>query len=391
MLFIVRGIKMEFSYNQKQLDFMEKIKKDIIPNIDGKVDNSFNQQSSFNKEDWQKIAGYGIQGGLIPKKYGGIELDLMTYISGLESLGELYKDSGLLFSLCAHVFACELTILNSGTETQKDKWLPHLVSGRNIAAIAIAETEGASDAFNMNTVADQVDGGYIVNGTKSYVTNAPFCDLILLFAKDLSTQSIICLVIDNINNINQKNLQIEPIEKLGMRTAPFGKIVFKDLFVPEENLLGKKNAGKILFLSAMEWERGCILAPIVGRMTRQLGDTISYIKNRKQGAVGLNQHQVINHRIVDMHMRLELSRLMLYRFAWEKQTKRRANIHASMAKLYIAEAFTQNSLDAMQLHGAYGYTLESDREKELRDSLAVRIASGTSDIQKNIIGKWLGL
>ncbi|HEX3045335.1 MAG TPA: acyl-CoA dehydrogenase, partial [Bacillota bacterium] len=281
----------------------------------------------------------------------------------------------------------ELSILNFGSDEQKRRWLPGLCSGKQIAAIAIAEKQGASDAFDMLTVAEPAQNGYILNGEKCYITNVPFCDIILTFARVKDSHDILCLMVER----NTAGIAVHEIEKLGMRTAPFGAIIFNNCFIPETNILGQKNSGKLIFMGAMEWERGCILAPEVGVMERRLRETIDYVKKREQNSLPLSQRQSVSHRIVDMKVRVELSRLLLYKFVWEKQTRKRANMYASMVKLYIAEAVLQNTLDAMQIYGAYGYTCAADVERELRDSLALRIASGTSDIQRNIIAKWLNL
>ncbi|HEX3048866.1 MAG TPA: acyl-CoA dehydrogenase family protein, partial [Bacillota bacterium] len=143
---------MNFSYNDEQLSYRKKIRDFAVEiSVDNLQENDAN--STFNKSGWLKCGEFGIQGGLIPCEFGGQGLDLLTYISGLELLGELCRDSGLLFSICAHVFACELSILNFGSDEQKRRWLPGLCSGKQIAAIAIAEKQGASDAFDMLTVA----------------------------------------------------------------------------------------------------------------------------------------------------------------------------------------------------------------------------------------------
>jgi len=379
---------MDFSLSESQEAYRAEVREFAEGTLDADV-LTLDKNSEFNRSGWKSCAKFGIQGGPIPEEFGGQGLDVVTFVSGLEALGEVCLDSGLPFAICAHVLACELPILTYGTDAQKKRWLPALCSGEQIASIAIAEEQGASDAFNLLTMAVKQGDGYVLNGRKMYVTNSPFCDLALVFAKlEGSTDTIICLVVDKENPGMHR---AGATEKMGFRTAPFGELVFKDCKVPEEDVLGKPSSGKLIFMSAMEWERGCLLAPIVGAMQRQVRECIARVAGRKQGEGTLSRHQAVSHRVVDMKVRTELARLILYKFLWKKQISRRANMEASMAKLFISEAAVQNALDALQVHGAYGYTCESGIERMLRDTLGTRIASGTSDIQRSIIAKWLRL
>ncbi|MFC1460890.1 acyl-CoA dehydrogenase family protein [Verrucomicrobiota bacterium] len=380
---------MDFTFTTEQEEYREKVRQFALEaNLDRNIP-ELDRAGDFNKQGWKRCAEFGVQGGPIPVEWGGQGQDLMTFVSGLEALGLVCRDNGLMFSICAHVFACELPILAYGSDVQKKRWLPDLCTGNKIAAIAIAEEHGASDAFDMRTTAAEKDGGYVLNGRKSYVTNAPFCDIALVFARlHEPSNDIVCLVVEK---DSQGLRRAEAMEKMGFRTAPFGDLVFENCLVSAENRLGDSKSGKLVFMSAMEWERGCLLAPMVGCMQRQVDQCIERAGNRKQAGESLSKHQAVAHRIADMKVRTEAARLMLYNFVSKKETRRRANIEASMAKLFISEAFVQNALDAVQIHGAYGYTAESGIERELRDAVGTKIASGTSDIQRNIIAKWLKL
>ena len=349
----------------------------------------FQEGGRINKTAWEKCADFGILGGLVPLAYGGGAKSLTAYVAGMQALGRHCLDSGLLFAICAHVFACVMPLSIYGSQDQKEKWLRRLCQGSAVAAIAIAEEQGASDAFGMTTTASAKDGGVVLNGEKTYVTNAPFCDVVFAYAvlKDKPGNIAVCIVERGAAGVSFS----EPVKKMGLGSAPFGRIVFTDCFVAPESVLSRKDNGKMIFMNAMEWERGCILAPVVGVMERQLEGCVGYLKARTQGGVPLSKKQVLSHRVVDMRMRLELSQLILCNYVKKKEKDRRAHIEASMAKLYISESFLQNSLDAVQLHGAFGYTERLEYESLLRDSIGVRIASGTSDIQKEIIAHSLRL
>lgn len=378
---------MDYGFSKEQESYRERVREFAAA---AQLDRSRKDgPDEFDRRAWQACADFGIQGGLIPREFGGQGLDLLTFIAGLEQLGESCEDSGLMFALCAQIFACELSILSFGSDEQKKTWLPELCSGRKIAAIGIAEEQGASDAFNLQTRAERRGDAYVLNGSKVYVTNGPFCDVALVFARqDNPAGDIVCLLVPG----GSGGMTRKPATpKMGMWGGPFGELVFQDCRVPAEARLGSETAGKLVFMSAMEWERGCLLAPMAGAMRRQLDQCIHWAKARKQGGGSITRFQAVAHRIVDMKMRLEAARHLLYAFAWKKQTRRRANMEASMAKLYVSEALVQNALDALQIHGAYGYTTESGVERQLRDAVATRVASGTSDIQKNIIAEWLRL
>ena len=342
----------------------------------------------FNREAWQKCAGFGIQGGLVPEEHGGRGLDLVTFIGGLESLGTVCRDNGLLFAMCAQIFACELPLLSFGSDEQRARWLPGLCDGSLIGAIAIAEEHGASDAFAIQTTAREEGNTFLLNGRKAYVTNAPFCNLALVFARVEDAREIGCFVVEQ---GTPGFLQEPPTAKMGMSGGPFGALAFENCRVPAAHRLGSRKSGELIFVSAMEWERGCLLAPMVGGMQRILDQCIAWVRTREQQGASLSKKQAVAHRVADMRVRVESARWMLYGFAWKKQVKRRANLEASMAKLFISEAAVANALDALTLHGAYGYTQASGIEREVRDMLATPIASGTSDIQRNIIAKWLRL
>jgi len=170
-----------------------------------------------------------------------------------------------------------------------------------------------------------------------------------------------------------------------------GEVILEDCEVPEENRLGKEGAGSAIFNSEMEWERSCLFATHLGAMENELEECINYAKVRHQFGKPIGKYQSISNKIAEMRVRIELSRLILYKVAWMKSQGKRAPIESAISKLYISESYVENSLEALQIHGAYGYSTELDFERHLRDSIAGKIYSGTSEIQKNIIASFLGL
>jgi alkylation response protein AidB-like acyl-CoA dehydrogenase len=181
------------------------------------------------------------------------------------------------------------------------------------------------------------------------------------------------------------------IEKMGLRTAPMSELILEDCKVPIENRLGKEGNGAAIFDDTAEWERGCILASLLGSMERQLEQCVRFSRERKQFGKSIGKFQSIANKIVDMKVRMETSRLLLYNVAWTKQTRGKATMEAALAKLYISESWVKSCLDAVQIHGGYGYTTEYEVERDLRDSVGSTLYSGTSEIQRNIIARHLGL
>ena len=178
---------------------------------------------------------------------------------------------------------------------------------------------------------------------------------------------------------------------MGLRTSPMGEIVLQDCFVPEEQRLGAEGVGTSVFNSSMEWERSCILGSHVGAMERQLELCIKYARERRQFGQPIGKFQSVSNRIADMKVRLETARLILYKVAWLKKTGKSAVMDAALAKLYLSEAFVQSSMDAIRVHGGYGYMTEFEIERDLRDSIGGTIYSGTSDIQRMVIARLSGL
>ncbi len=179
------------------------------------------------------------------------------------------------------------------------------------------------------------------------------------------------------------------IEKMGLRTSPMSDMGFDNCKVPASNLIGKEGAGGILFSDSMVWERGFILANCIGVMERQLNECLKYANVRKVGNQPIGKYQSVSNLIAEMKVRLDASRLMLYKVAWLKSLKKIATLEASIAKLYISESYIQNCRDAMQIYGGYGYMVEYELERELRDALASAFYSGTTEIQKNIISSMI--
>jgi alkylation response protein AidB-like acyl-CoA dehydrogenase len=381
---------MDFDWTQEQREYRDvvarfaqtRLAEDVVRR-DGR--------HAFSDEAWKQCAEVGIQGLPVPEEYGGAGAGATTIVLALEALGHGCTDNGLIFSLNAQMWACEVPLVAFGTEEQKRRYLPGLCDGSVIGAQAMSEPEAGSDAMGLATTAERRGGGYVLNGGKTFATNAPEADVLLVYATTDRRQGfagLAAFVLDR----DTPGLSIgQPLEKMGLRTSPMGEVFLEDCVVPAESMLGKRGAGMAIFNVAMLWERSCILASTVGAMQRQLERCIEYAKERKQFGQPIGKFQAVSHRIADMHVRVETARLLAYRLGWLLEHGKATPRDAAVAKLYLSECYVQSSLDALQIHGGYGYMTEYELEREVRDAIGSRIHSGTSDIQRNIIAALLGL
>jgi len=381
---------MDFSWTEEQLNFKSAVIKFAQKELNsGLIDRD--RQGQLSLENWEKCAQFGILGLAIPEEYGGSGADILTTMLVMEGLGYGCRDNGLIFAMNAQMWSVQHPILAFGSEAQKQKYLPYLCSGKLIGAHGMSEPDSGSDAYSLRTRAKRVTEGYVLNGTKMFVTNAPIANMALVFATVDPAKGIggvTTFLVDE----GTPGLRISrDIEKMGLRTSPMGELILEECFVSVESRLGPEGAGSSIFNSSMEWERSCILGSHVGAMERQLEVCIRYARERRQFGQAIGKFQAVANRIADMKVRLETARLLLYKVAWLKQMGKAAVMEAALAKLYLSECFVQSSLDAIRTHGGYGYTTEFEVERDLRDAIGGTLYSGTSDIQRVIIARWLGL
>lgn len=345
----------------------------------------------FDRELWRRCAEFGVLGLPVPAEYGGSEQGILTVAHTLEGLGYGCRDNGMLFSLGAQLWSIELPLLIFGTTEQRDRYLPGLVQGTLIGAHAVTETEAGSDAFSLRTTAREDDGSYVLDGTKVFITNAPVADVFLIMATTdpgRGSAALTAFLVDR----DTPGLEVnEPYEKMGLRTSAIGEVVLSGCRVPAERVLGQVGGGSAVFGASMEWERSYILAPAVGTMRRQLEECVRYARSRRQFGEPIGKREPVAGKLVDMQLRLETAQLLLFRTAWRKQQGRRLTYEPSQVKLHVSESWVRTSLDALQLHGGSGYMTDLGVERDLRDAIASRIYSGTSEIQRMIISGFLGL
>lgn len=349
------------------------------------------QASGFPHKAWLRCAEFGVLGMPFPEELGGQGADLVTTALLLESVGFGCQDNGLLFSIGAHMWACSLPIWKFGDDRQRQQYLPALCDGSLIGVQAVTESGSGSDAFAVSTTAKADGDDYILNGSKIFITNAPVAGLVIVLAQAGEKGSIGQLCAFLVERDTPGLIVSQPFEKVGLRTSPIGEITFSDCRVPASSLLGGAGAGMTVFNTTIEWERSFIMATALGTMRRQLDETVERASSHERFGQPIGKNQAVANRIVDMRVRLDAARLMLYQLAWLKDQRKRTGLESAIVKLFLSEAFVDSSHAAFDTFGAEAYISGNAQERDLRDSLASKIYSGTSDIQRIIIARMLGL
>jgi alkylation response protein AidB-like acyl-CoA dehydrogenase len=382
---------MDFSFTDDQKLLRDQIvrfaKNELSP---GALERD--EAHAFPHELWLKCGDLGLQGMPVPEAYGGTNLDPLSTAIGLEALGYGCEDGGLVFSICAHLLACVVPIWKHGSEEQKQRYLPRLCKGQLIAVNAMTEPESGSDAFAMKTRARQDGDDFIIDGVKTFGSNGPVANLAVLYARTDPSKGYVggvtAFLIDEGTPGFSKG---QSFSKMGLRTSPIGELVFDNVRVPKSAVLGKVGGGGPIFNQSMEWERTCLVAAHVGAMERLLERAVEYAQTRKSYGQRIGQYQAVSHRIADMKVRLEAARLLTYRTATRLETSRTVGLDAAMTKLFVSESLVETALDTVRVFGGYGVMTEYGVERALRDSIPGTLYSGTNDIQRNIIARWLGL
>ena len=347
--------------------------------------------ATFDRKLWNEASAFGLAGLPIPETWGGSGLDAFDTMQVIEALGKGCEDAGLVFSLCAHMFASAVPIWKSKSKPHHERYLREIAAGTLICANGTTEPEAGSDVYAMKTTARRVGDDYVLDGSKCFITNAPVADVFLLYAVTDATCGVLGISAFMLPRDTEGLRVTEECTKTGLRTSPWGSIYLEECRVPLSARLGPEGAGAALFGQSMVWERACLFAYYVGAMDRVLASCIEHAKNRVQFKKPIGSFQSVSNRIVDMKLRLETSRLLLYRAGQLHRDKKPCDDAIAMSKLWISEAAVQTGLDAIQIFGGMGITPDSGVDALLRDALPSRIFSGSSELQRNLIARSLGL
>jgi len=346
---------------------------------------------TFWRHGWEQVAARGILGVLADPTYGGRGQRLTSALLELEGLGLGCRDDGLVFAATSQILTVSLTVERFGTDEQQAQWLPRLVSGEAIGSFAMSEPGSGSDAFALSTTAITTDDGYVLNGTKSWVTLAPVADVFIVFATTdpgAGQWGITAFCIP----ANTPGLVVGPNEpKMGMRTTPFAQVTLTDCHIPESARIGAVGSGASIFSASMESERGFLLVGNIGALERVLVDSIEHSKNREQFGQPIGTFQGVSHPLADVKLAHESARLLMYKAAALHERGRPSMMAAALSKLAGSQAALAGALTAVEVHGAKGYVSAYGVERDLRNLSGGVIYGGSSGIQKNIISRLMGL
>ena len=382
---------MDFLLSEEQRNLRKEIIRFAQNELNEGVEKRDREQT-FPHELWLKCGEMQLQGLPVPREYGGRGLDALSTTIALEAFGYGCHDGGLVFAISAHLLACVVPIWKYGSEEQKRCYLSRLCNGTLAGSIAMNESGSGSDAFSLSTTAHRDGKGYRLSGKKDLISNGPIANLNIVFAVTDPSKGyyggVTAFLVEKETPGFLTGQQREP---MGLRTCPIGELVLEDVYVPADAALGGIGAGATIFTCAMDWERICIAASHIGTMEHLLEKAIEYARRHARFGQPIGKFQAISHRIADMKVQLEAARLLTYQAAWRLDRVKNVSLDASIAKLFVSESLVNAALNTLQIHGGYGYMTECGIERVLRDALGSTIYSGTSEIQRNIIARWLGL
>jgi alkylation response protein AidB-like acyl-CoA dehydrogenase len=380
---------MDLSINPQQEDLRQTIVRFAKKELNRDVVER-DRTAEFPLELWRKCAELDLCALPFPEEHGGCGLDFVTTVLAVEALAYACHDSGLVHALLTQLVS-GVAINIYGSPELKQHHLPAVCRGESIVAQAATEADSGSDVFSMRTRAVQQDGAYVVTGNKMFISNGPLADIVLVLALTNPERKGFGHSMLLVEKDTPGFSSSRAFEKMGLRTLQNSELVFEECRVPGENLIGKEGQGALIFTEVMEWERVLFGACHVGTMMRIVEACTAFAKERKQFGQPIGKYQAVSSKIARIKMNLELARLMVLKAAALKDDGRRAALEAAIIKVFASESLRSACLDAVQIHGASGYMTETQIERELRDSVASTIYSGTVELNTVIISKLLGL
>ncbi len=380
---------MDFDFSPDQRKRADEIRDGVLELLGGPTPDG--PQGHFDRDKWRSAARLGLTGLNLPVEYGGCGLGSLDTALALEAFGRGCRDTGLVFGVAAHVLACAVPVRDFAADEVRADLLSGLAGGDLISANAITEDEAGSDVSGMRMTAVPDGDDYVLDGEKSFSSNAPLADLLVTYGVTAPAGGFFSVTGFAVPRHLPGISVSEPLAKMGLHGCPAGRIRFDSVRVPARFRLGEEGQGRLIFQHSMGWERACLFAIYVGLMEHQLERCVEHARRRKQFGQSIGGFQAVSHRIATMKQRLESARLLLYRACWLMDAGRDYLAAASLSKITVSESAIANGIDAVQIFGGAGYLQATGIESQLRDAVPSTIFSGTTEIHRELVAKEAGL
>src|SRR5471030_926218 len=348
---------------------------------------AIDRDNEFPHDLWPEMGTLGLHGITVSEEYGGAGLGYLAHCVAMEEISRASASVGLSYG--AHSNLCVNQLNRNGSAEQKRKYLPKLISGEHVGALAMSEPGAGSDVVSMRTRAEKKGGRYVLNGSKMWITNGPVAETLIVYAKTdpaAGPRGITAFIIEK----GMKGFSTaQKLDKLGMRGSDTGELVFEDCEVPEENVIGPENGGAGVLMSGLDYERAVLAAGPLGIMQAALDSVLPYVRERKQFGKPIGTFQLMQGKVADMYVALNSARAYVYAVARACDAGHTTRFDAAGAILLASEKATQCALDAIQLLGGNGYINDYPTGRLLRDAKLYEIGAGTSEIRRMLIGREL--
>ena len=346
----------------------------------------------FPMDLWEKMGSLGVLGITVPEEFGGANMGYLAHMVAMEEISRASASVGLSYG--AHSNLCVNQIKRNGTQAQKEKYLPKLVSGQHVGALAMSEPGAGSDVISMKLKAEDKGGYYLLNGSKMWITNGPDADTLVVYAKtepEMGARGVTAFIVEK----GMKGFfTAQKLDKLGMRGSHTGEMVFQDVEVPEANILGGLNMGAKVLMSGLDYERAVLAAGPIGIMQAVMDNVVPYIHDRKQFGQSIGEFQLIQGKVADMYTVLQAGRAFCYQIGKNldmlgSEHVRQVRKDCASVILWCAEQATKMAGDGVQIFGGNGYINEYPLGRLWRDAKLYEIGAGTSEIRRMLIGREL--
>ncbi len=345
------------------------------------------RENAFPRQIWPEMGALGLHGITVEEEWGGLGLGYLEHVVAMEEVSRASASVGLSYG--AHSNLCVNQIRRWSSAEQKRRYLPKLISGEHVGALAMSEAGAGSDVMSMTLKAEHRGDRYVLNGGKFWITNAPHADVLVVYAKtdpDAASRGVTAFIIEK----DFKGFSVaQKLDKLGMRGSDTGELVFEDCEVPHENVMGPENGGAGVLMSGLDYERAVLAAGPLGIMQACLDSVLPYVRERKQFGRPIGAFQLMQGKVADMYVALNSARAYVYAVAKACDAGRTTRFDAAGAILLASENAVKTALEAIQALGGAGYTKDHPVERYLRDAKLYDIGAGTNEIRRFLIGREL--